>query len=154
MDLDFSKDAPPGEIANIEGYQVIPTIAGGLGELQEKLSALLDKFQALPIDKTVANLNDALGSVHGTLANLDTLLASKDTQALPGNLREDLAELQKTLSGYNSKSDFYQTLSGTLKQLDDTLRSLRGVTDTLERKPNSIIFGKGGSVEPPKGSGH
>ena len=154
VDLDFSKDAPPGEIANIEGYQVIPTIAGGLGELQEKLSALLDKFQALPIDKTVGNLNDALASVRTTLGNLDTLLGSKQTQELPADLRDSLAELQKTLSGYNNKSDFYQNLSGTLHQLDDTLRSLRGVTDTLERKPNSIIFGKGGSVEPPKGSGH
>ena len=154
VDLDFQKDAPPAEVADVKGYQVLPTTAGGLGELQEKLSALLDKFQALPIDKTIGNLNDALASVRGTLQNLDTLLASKDTQELPGGLKDSLAELRKTLAGYNGKSDFYQNLSGTLRQLDDTLRSLRGVTDTLERKPNSIIFGKPGAVEPPKGSGH
>ena len=154
VDLDFAKDAPPAEIVNMQGYAVLPTISGGLGQLEEKVSALLDKFQALPIDKTIANLNDALGAVHGTLQNLDTLLASKDTQALPGSLRDSLTELQKTLAGYNGKSDFYQNLSGTLRQLDDTLRSLRGVTDTLERKPNSLLFGKPGAVDPPKGSGH
>ena len=154
VDLDFQKDPPPAELIDDKGYVMLPTISGGLGQLQEKLSALLDKFQALPIDKTIGNLNDALASVRSTLQNLDTLLASKDTQELPGGLKDSLAELRKTLAGYNGKSDFYQNLSGTLKQLDDTLRSLRGVTDTLERKPNSIIFGKGGGVEPPKGSGH
>lgn len=154
VDLDFAKDVSPAEVADIQGYHVIPTIAGGLDQLEEKVSALLDKFQALPIDKTITNLNDALGSVRTTLQSLNTLLDSKDTQALPGDLRNELAELQKTLAGYNSKSDFYQNLSGTLRQLDDTLRSLRGVTDTLERKPNSLLFGKPGAVEPPKGSGH
>ncbi len=66
--------------------------------------------------------------------------------------KADLGELQKTLAGYNDKSDFYQGLSGTLRQLDDTLRSLRGLAESLERKPNSLIFGKPSGGETPKGS--
>ena len=152
VDLDFEKDAPPAAVAKNRGYFILPTAGSGLGEIEEKVSALLDKFKALPLEATVANANDLIAQFKGVAQHLDTILASKDTQNLPTALRTDLGELQKTLSGYNDKSDFYQGLSGTLRQLDDTLRSLRGLTETLERKPNSLLFGKPGGGEIPKGS--
>ena len=152
VDLDFAKDAPPAAVVESQGYYMLPTTNSGLGEIEEKISALLDKFKALPLEATVANANDLLNQFKGVAQHLDTILASKDTQNLPTSLRADLDELQKTLAGYNDKSDFYQGLSGTLRQLDDTLRSLRGLTETLERKPNSLIFGKPGGGETPKGS--
>ncbi len=152
VDLDFVKDAPPATVAEAQGYFMLPTTGSGLGQIEEKVSALLDKFKALPLEATVANANDLLTQFKGVAQHLDTILASKDTQNLPTALRADLGELQKTLAGYNDKSDFYQGLSGTLRQLDDTLRSLRGLTETLERKPNSLIFGKPSGGETPKGS--
>lgn len=152
VDLDFQKDAAPDKIAEVEGYDVLPTVPSGLGELQEKVNALLDKIQALPLEKTVGNANDALASLKDTLKSLNDLVSQKETQALPGELRKDLAELQKTLAGYNGQSAFYQDLSGVLLQLTETLRSLKALTSTLERSPNSIIFGKPGDVSPPRGS--
>ena len=152
VDLDFQKDAAPDKIAEVEGYDVLPTVPSGLGELQEKVNALLDKVQALPLEKTVGNANDALASLKDTLKSLNDLVSQKETQALPGELRKDLAELQKTLTGYNGQSAFYQDLSGVLRQLTETLRSLKALTSTLERSPNSIIFGKPGDVSPPRGS--
>ena len=152
VDLDFVKDAPPANVAESQGYFVLPTTGSGLGQIEEKVSALLDKFKALPLEATVANANDLLAQFKGVAQHLDTILASKDTQNLPTALRNDLGELQKTLAGYNDKSDFYQGLGGTLRQLDETLQSLRGLTETLERKPNSLIFGKPSGGEGPKGS--
>ena len=152
VDLDFQKDAPPASVTQAQGYYMLPTTGSGLGEIEEKVSALLDKFKALPLEATVANANDLLVQFKGVAQHLDTILASKDTQNLPTSLRASLGELQKTLSGYNDKSDFYQGLSGTLRQLNDTLQSLRGLTETLERKPNSLIFGKPSGGEGPKGT--
>ncbi len=152
VDLDFQKDAPAAEVAQVSGYDVLPTVSGGLSELTDKVAALLDKFKALPLEQTVENANGALASVKDTMGNLNRILGSKETQALPGELRKDLAQLQKTLSGYNDQSTFYGDLSGTLRQLTETLRSLRELTGTLERSPNSIIFGKPGGVAPPKGT--
>jgi paraquat-inducible protein B len=154
VDLDFQKDAPKASITTVEDYQILPTVSSGLGELQEKLSALLDKFQALPLDRTVNNAADALAAVKGAAANLDKFLGTPETQALPADLHKDLAELQKTLAGYNSNSEFYGGLSDTLRQLTETLRELKTLTSTLERNPNSIIFGKPGGVAPPHGTGH
>ena len=154
VDLDFQKDAPKASIAEVDNYEILPTVSAGLGELQEKLSALLDKFQALPLDRTVSNAADALAAVKGAAANLDKFLGSPETQALPGELNKNLVQLQQTLAGYNSNSVFYAGLSDTLRQLTETLRELKTLTSTLERNPNSIIFGKSGNVAPPHGSSH
>ncbi|MBV9659076.1 MAG: MCE family protein [Verrucomicrobia bacterium] len=152
VELDFQKDAPPAEVVSIPGYDVLPTISSGLEELQEKLATLLDKFNDLPLDKTVDSANQALLAVKDAAANLSKFLGSSETQALPGSLRKDLTELQRTLAGYNDKSPFYQDLSATLRQLTETLRALQGLSGTLDRNPNSIIFGKPGNVAPPRGS--
>lgn len=152
VDLDFQKDPPPAGIVQLGGYDTLPTVSGGLSELTDKVAALLDKFRALPLEQTVENANGALASVKDAAGNLNTFLASRETQALPGELRKNLTQLQKTLSGYNDQSTFYGDLSGTLRQLTETLRSLRELTGTLERSPNSIIFGKPGGVAAPKGT--
>ncbi len=129
VDLDFQKDAPLATIAEIEGYHVIPTIASGLGELQDKVMAVLDKIKALPLEETIKNASDALAAVKNTANSVG-----------------------KTASGFGQDAPIYQDLSATLRQLDETLRSVRALTGTLERKPNSLIFGKPGRVAPPKGS--
>lgn len=132
VDLDFQKDAKPAEVHDFGGYAILPTApAAGLAQIQDQASALLAKLQALPLEKTVENASAALASIKG---------AADD--------------LKKTASGFNDNSPLYHDLSQTLRQLDETLRSLRSLTSTLERKPNSIIFGKPGSVAPPKGSNH
>ena len=63
-----------------------------------------------------------------------------------------MAGLNKTVNGFGDNGPLYQKLYETLHQLDETLRSIRSLSSTLERKPNSIIFGKPGNVAPPKGS--
>ncbi|HMJ06295.1 MAG TPA: MlaD family protein [Chthoniobacterales bacterium] len=129
VDLDFQKDAQPATVVELEGYRVIPTIGSGLSELQDKASALLDKLQALPLDETVRKATEALAAIKSTAEKLD-----------------------QTVGGYGENGPLYQDISKTLHQLEETLRSVRTLTDTLERKPNSLIFGKPGRVAPPKGS--
>jgi paraquat-inducible protein B len=120
VDLDFQKDAPAATVAELDGYRLIPTTSGGLGELQDKATALLDKLAALPLDDTVKNASAALESIKTTADNLS-----------------------KTASGFSADSPVYRQLTATLRELDETLRSVRTLADTLEQKPNSLIFGKG-----------
>lgn len=126
IDLDFQKDAPPATVAEVDGYRVIPTTSGGLGELQDKATALLDKLAALPLDDTVRNATAALESVK--------------------SMSESLS---KTAAGFNAESPVYRQLTSTMRELDDTLRSVRALADTLEQKPNALIFGKGKSTPTP-----
>lgn len=129
VDLDFQKDAPAAKVAQIEGYRVIPTGGSSLAELQDKASALLDKLQGLPLEETIKSATAALASIKTTMATLD-----------------------QTMGGYGENGALYQKLTETLRQLDETLESVRSLSATIERKPNSLIFGKPGRVKPPKGT--
>ncbi|MGI8435299.1 MAG: intermembrane transport protein PqiB [Chthoniobacterales bacterium] len=129
VELDFQKDAPAATVAQIEGYRVIPTIASGFAELQDKAMAVMDKINALPLEETVKSASEALAAIKSAANGAD-----------------------KTLGGYREGGPLYENINDTLRQLDETLRSLRSLSGTLERKPNSLIFGKPGKVAPPKGS--
>ncbi len=129
VDLDFDRSAPAGTVTELAGYRVIPTSGSSLSGMLDKASALLDKLQALPLDDTIKEATETLATIRTTVAGLD-----------------------KTVSGYGENGPLYQKLNETLQQLDDTLRSIRELSSTIERKPNSLIFGKPGKVAPPKGS--
>lgn len=129
VDLDFQKDAPAATVAEIEGYRVLPTSGSSLAELTDKATALLDKLQALPLEETITNASEALATIKATAE-----------------------DLKKTMSGYGENGALYQKLTETLRQLDETLQSVRSLSGAIERKPNSLIFGKPGRVAPPKGT--
>ncbi|HEY5892107.1 MAG TPA: intermembrane transport protein PqiB [Chthoniobacterales bacterium] len=151
VDLDFLKDAPPAQVEEIAGYKTIPTISSGLGRLEDKIVGLLDKIQALPLDETVTNANGALAEIRDTAAQTKKLLGSDGTQALPGELKQSLSSLRETLSGFDQNSAFYRDLSQTLQDLNEAIRSIDSLSRTIERKPNSLLFGlPTGDVQPPK----
>lgn len=159
VDLDLQKDAPPAEVVELGGYRTIPTISSGLGQLQDKLSAVLDKIQALRLEETVDHASAALAEIQiaakdlkGAAAGLDRLLASDETQALPADLKKSLAALQKTIEGFNENSPMYRDLVAMIEDLSRAMRSIDSLSSTIERKPSSLLWGNPkGKVSPPKG---
>ncbi len=129
VDLDFDKSASPASVTEIAGYRVLPVGGSSLSGMLDKASALLDKLQALPLEATIKEATETLATIKSAVAGLD-----------------------KTVNGYGENGPLYQKLNETLEQLDQTLRSIRELSGTIERKPNSLIFGKPGKVAPPKGS--
>ena len=129
VDLDFQKDAPVASVTESAGYRILPTGGSSLAELTDKASALLDKLQALPLEETVQSASAALASIKAAVEDLN-----------------------KTASSYGENGPLYQKLTETLRQLDETLNSIRSLSGAIERKPNSLIFGKPGRVAPPKGT--
>lgn len=129
VDLDFDKSASPASVTEVAGYRVLPVGGSSLSGMLDKASALLDKLQALPLEDTIKEATATLATIRSTVAGLD-----------------------KTVNGFGENGPLYQKLNETLQQLDDTLRSIRELSGTIQRKPNSLIFGKPGKVEPPRGS--
>ncbi len=158
VDLDITQDAEPGVVATVGGYHTIPTYSSGLGQLQDKLTALLEKLQALPLEETVKTANGALAEIKAAAAgfssssaSLDTLLAAKETQQLPAELKSSLDSLQATLDGFNEKSAVYRDLATVIQELSSALRSIDSLASTVERKPSSLLWGNPkGTVSPPK----
>ena len=146
-------NTPIEEVGFVFGYSTIPTYSsGGLGQIQEKVTAILDKVQALKVEDTVASATATLEEFKATAAGLRKVMESRETQALPADLRKTIASLDKTLRGFNENSDIYRDLLGMLTDLRGALRSVDSLSQTVERQPNSLIFGNPkGKVKPPVG---
>lgn len=142
-----------------QGDRVIGTRGGGFDELQTQLSKLLDKFNALPLDKTVGELNGSLKELQTTLkgaqrmiGSADRLIANPSTQGIPAELNKTLLELRQALQGVSPQSPVYQDVQATLQSLDKTLKDAQPVLNTLKEKPNALIFNRSGADPIPKGS--
>jgi len=175
VDLDFDQDfvpdfdggMPPQKLAQANGFKILPTASAGLARIEDKVVKLLEKLNSLDLDATVTAATNSLNEVKETAAaaegtarrlesateSLDKLLSSKDTTALPGELRATLTNIQKTLDGFDSDSALQRDLALTMAELRDTLESVKILSDSVERRPNSLIFGRGNKkVPPPRGT--
>jgi paraquat-inducible protein B len=149
VDLDFQKDAQPATVASLGNYEVLPTIpAAGLDELQEKVEALLDKFKALPMEKTVSTANDALAAVKDAAANLEKLTGPE------GSLSKTLKNAEKVTAELSGNKDIGGTLhylKETSAQLNTTIaelsvqfkkigENLTEASDTVKRQPWRLVW--------------
>ncbi len=141
------------------GDTVIATRGGGLDDLQAQVAALLDKFNRLPLDKTVGSLNGSLdelkktlNTANRTLTSVNRLVAQPQTQGIPAELNQTLKELRQVLQGVSPQSPVYGDVQQTLQNLDKTLKDVQPVLQTLKEKPNALIFNSNSKDPIPKGS--
>ena len=133
------------------GHSVIPSMSGGLDQLQDQLSALLDKLNKLPLENTVKELNSVLREVRQLSGSLNKIAASPDTQRIPKELNQTMKELQKTLQGISPNSPLYGEAQNTIKSLNKTLEQLDPTIKTLNEQPNALIFNRNKKDPVPKG---
>jgi paraquat-inducible protein B len=128
-------DEPPVEMASFAGRPTIPTVASGLEGIEQRVVSLLDKINALPVEKL-------LDGVDGAVANLNVILKEPTLLALPQSVEATLANLRQALTGVSADSPLQERLARTLTEVDRTLGSLRSVLETIDEKPNSLIFSR------------
>jgi paraquat-inducible protein B len=162
VELDLYPDAAPAVVTRVGENDVLPTIPGSLEALTTKVSDVIDRIDAFPLEQIGRDLSETLA---GTNALVHSLAVT-----------ESLAELEKTLSEIRELAQQLNTgiapeLAGTLLQTTETLRgirqmigegsplsvelrralnevtgaarSLRVLSDYLERHPEALLRGKG-----------
>ena len=171
ISLDFMPDAVPAELGTGDRYPVIPTVPGEFAAAVKSINGILEKVSTLPLDQVVQQANatlksfeslasspditESLRSLSGALASAQQLLGQASTdlgpvmQKLPPVLttaQQAVQRLSGTLGsinqGYGADSTFKRDLTRLMSQVDDTLRSVRVLTDYLEQHPESLIRGK------------
>ena len=162
VELEYFEDAEPAELGEFEGITTLPTVAGGLGQIEHKVVSLLDKANDLPLEQTVNSLNQTLAELNRTLKSVQTLLDDDQLRDIPAETREAIAALRELLENENLQqvpSEIKRTLSAarfqlqgesaeiyqlgqTLKEVESAARALREFLDALEKKPESLIRGK------------
>jgi paraquat-inducible protein B len=139
--LDFFPDAPPAELVQTATYPQLPTVPTQMESLTRSVSQTLDKIAALPIDDIAkearVTIEAAQQLLRDTNAQTGPLLASlKDTSTAADALLKSMG------NSYGADSQVRGELSGLLRQLQDTARSVKVLASYLEQHPESLVRGK------------
>ncbi|MBK1880879.1 intermembrane transport protein PqiB [Luteolibacter pohnpeiensis] len=162
VDLDYYPEAPSEEITMTGDLKTLPTISSGFAQLESKVTAILDKLEALPLDETVEKITKASDEAATTIADAretmheieQTLAAARETledpafRDLPSDLKKTLNELQESVASVGPNGEVQGDLRRTLDELRASLRSIKSLTNTIDEKPSSLIFGKESSGNP------
>ncbi|SLM63625.1 MULTISPECIES: intermembrane transport protein PqiB [Dickeya] len=157
VDLDFypQQKGRALPIASMDGYPVLPTVNGGLTQIQQKLMSVLDKINGLPLNpmveqatKTLSQSQTTLHELQTALTSLNTLMRSDAMQQLPQDMQRTLRELNQSLQGVQPGSPAYNRMVADMQRLDQTLRELQPLLRTLNDKSNALIFEAPGAQDP------
>lgn len=136
--LDFFRDQPAVAFDGTPYPPVLPTIPGDFDRLQQQLSNIVGKIEALPLDALVADLRSTLQGITATLAVVDGKVTPEVAAALAA-LRKTLAGVDRFMAEGTSTAG---GLEGTMRELTATARALRSLADFLQTQPDSLIRGR------------
>jgi paraquat-inducible protein B len=161
VDMDFFPKEPPLKaIREFGGYKIIPTVSGGLAQIQQRLMETLDKINNLPLNPMIQQATNTLSEsqatmrrLQATLDNLNKLTASQSMQQLPQDMQKTLRELNRSMQGFQPGSAAYNKMVADMQRLDQVLRELQPVLKTLNTKSNALVFEAKEKKDPePKGA--
>jgi paraquat-inducible protein B len=139
--------------------------SSSLGDVAAKADIFLNKLDAIPLEDIGANLKritgnldrlmssqelkDSLTHLHSTLISIDKLLHDVQPQIGPliGRLNDAAAELSGTASALRNVAESGgpnedASLPEAIRQITEAARSIKTLTDYLDRHPEALIRGK------------
>ncbi len=154
--FDFFPDAAEVEIDWSEEMPVLPLVASTLPDVEAKITKILAKVEQLPLEEVVGSVVETLSTLDQTLKDVDRAVVQV-SEGLTPELKSAIAELRKALAAAEDMlNDTSATLVGenapgqlelrnTLSEVSGAARSLRVLSDYLERHPEALLRGKGGA---------
>ena len=147
VNLVFVPTAPKATLSQRGEYMVVPTIPGTFEQLQENLNKIITNLGNVPFDKIGGELELVLKEAGSALKQVGGLAGKIDKETVP-QVQTTIKELQKTLIGLQQAigkdAPLNYNARKALEELTETLRAVRELADTLENRPQAIIFGKEG----------
>ena len=145
IDLAFHRDAPPAKVRYDEAYPVVPTIPQPLQQIIDRVENIIDRIDKIPTDEIGRDVKTVLESVNNNLRKTEAMFGQINENTLPEltrtleKVRTSLAEIEK---GYGADSSTNHDLRKVLDELGEAARSIRVLTEYLQRHPESLIRGK------------
>jgi paraquat-inducible protein B len=128
-------------------------VPGAIQDIEAKLTSIAAKLDKLPYEAIGTDLTKALGALAQTLKSADKMVTRLDTDITPG-LKTTLDGLHGTLAAADgmlkntnatlvgTDAPAQQDLRNALQEITRAARSLRLLSDYLERHPESLLRGK------------
>ncbi|MEW6038891.1 MAG: MlaD family protein [Pseudomonadota bacterium] len=163
VDLDFYPESPPKSLDYSGQHPELPTLPSVADELQRNVTEIVANLKKIPLDKigqellgTVQGSNrlmnspelkEAVGSMNTALKDLRHLAQTADREmvTLTAAAEKSLSSTAKVLEQLEPGSAMAVDISNALEELAASARSIRALTDYLERHPEALLHGKGGS---------
>ena len=144
-----------------DARQLIQNMDGKVGPAASNINDTLKEAQKLMRDLN-EKTTTLTSSIDGAVKDAQTLLRNVDGQVEPvaTSLKDTLASIKKasdeagvtlqqaqqtlvTLEGdIGGDSELVLEIREAIRQMQDTLRAIKGLAKTLEQQPDSLIFGK------------
>ncbi|PKU25086.1 intermembrane transport protein PqiB [Telmatospirillum siberiense] len=144
---DFFPDAPGVRFDAGAQPMELPTVPSDMQELQQQVQSILRKLDKVPFDTLGQDAHHALVSVNTTLKRIDTLVGRTDSDILP-EIRDSLQEVRRTMETTRASlagdSPLQQDTRQALRGVAEATRSLKALSDSLNRHPESLVRGRKG----------
>jgi paraquat-inducible protein B len=139
VDLNMHDNVTGGELRKENGFYVIPTVPATIETLKSDVKTVLDKIAAIPFKSIGDEVNslvldvrkNTLPTVNSTMNNLNRLVT--DTNKMMNSANRNY---------FDNNAEVNKKLIKLLDELTKTSRSIKHLTDYLERHPESLIKGK------------
>lgn len=149
VDLGFHPNAPSRSVGKHGKYEEIPTIPstmGAIGAMVANLTRFSERLNSLPLEEVMGELRTTIPVLRETLKEAQTLMGRLDRETAP-QAEKTLAQAQATMEELEKilreGSPTQQDLRTALEEFAKASRAFRDLAETLERHPQSLIFGKG-----------
>ena len=161
VSFDIFPKAPNRQITWNDPYPEFPTVPTPIEEISSQVSYILTKLTNMPLEQIGNDLRDTVKStkqlmgapeLHEAARKLNAILTetellvadlrtgvTPDLSATLAQAKQSLAAVETTL---NEDSPLQVNLNSALVELIAAARSLRALTDYLERHPEALIYGK------------
>jgi paraquat-inducible protein B len=159
--LDYYPDAPPPPSVEEGAVASIPTVAAEMEEIMTNASRFIARLNELPLEKIgenleqltaslaqgidAAELKQAVSSLGEAMQALQTAAGNINSDTLPA-LEDAFSELEKSAKDIDNVLDtegpLQYELLRTLKEFSAAAQAVRSLADTLERQPESVVWGK------------
>ena len=151
--FDFYPDASKMKIDWSQEVPELPVVTSTVTDLEAKITGIVAKLDKLPLEAIGADLTKALASLNQTLEDASKAVNRIDVDVTPGlkstldGLKGTIAAVDRTLNSADATlvgkdAPAQQDLRDALQEIARAARSLRVLTDFLERHPESLIRGK------------
>ena len=143
--LDFFPQAPRARSDPTVTPMEVPTMPGGIDELQASLADILKKLNAMPLERIGTDTEASLVALKRTLEATRALAERLEHDVAP-EARMTLSEATRALGAINqtlsADAPLKQDLQQSLKQMTRAADALRSLADYLDRHPEALLRGK------------
>ena len=149
MAFDLYPNAPKVKIDWSPEVPELPVVPSTVADLEAKITGIVAKLDKLPLEAIGADLTKALASLSQTLEDASKAVNRIDSDVTPGlkstldGLRGTISAVDRTLNSADATlvgkdAPAQQDLRDALQEIARAARSLRVLTDFLERHPECV----------------